>query len=42
MKRDDLEQRLYADLEYAANWSLLADIRIMFQTFTVLIHRNAY
>jgi len=42
VKRDDLEQRLYADLEYGANWSLLSDIRIVFQTFTVLLHRNAY
>ncbi len=42
VKRDDLEQRLYADLEYAANWSLLSDIRIIVQTFGVLIHRNAY
>jgi exopolysaccharide biosynthesis polyprenyl glycosylphosphotransferase len=40
--REDLEQRLYADLEYAANWSLMSDIRILFQTFTVLLHRNAY
>ena len=42
VKRDDLEQRLYADLEYSANWSLLSDIRIVLQTFTVLLHRNAY
>lgn len=41
-KRDDLEQRLYADLEYAANWSLMTDVRIVFQTFAVLLHRNAY
>ncbi|WEK48330.1 MAG: exopolysaccharide biosynthesis polyprenyl glycosylphosphotransferase [Candidatus Andeanibacterium colombiense] len=42
VKRNDLEQRLYADLEYAANWSLLSDIRILMQTFGVLLHRNAY
>jgi len=42
VKRDDLEQRLYADLEYAANWSLLNDLRIIVQTFGVLLHRNAY
>ena len=41
-KRGDLERRLHADLEYAANWSLVGDIRIIFQTFFVLIHRNAY
>jgi lipopolysaccharide/colanic/teichoic acid biosynthesis glycosyltransferase len=38
----DLEQRLYADLEYVANWSLLRDLRIIAQTFSVLVHRNAF
>ncbi len=41
-KRIDLEKRLHADLEYVANWSLLGDIRIIFQTFAVLFHKNAY
>ncbi|MCB5426541.1 sugar transferase [Altererythrobacter sp. CC-YST694] len=41
-KRGDLEQRLFADLEYVANWSLMTDMRIIFQTFLVLVHRNAY
>ncbi|HTN13648.1 MAG TPA: sugar transferase [Sphingomonadaceae bacterium] len=41
-KRGDLEQRLFADLEYVANWSLLSDLRIIGKTFQVLVHRNAY
>lgn len=38
----DLENRLQSDLEYVANWSLWGDIRIIFQTFAVLFHRNAF
>ncbi len=41
-KRGDLEQRLFADLEYVANWSLLTDLQIICKTFQVLVHRNAY
>jgi lipopolysaccharide/colanic/teichoic acid biosynthesis glycosyltransferase len=41
-RRTDLEQRLYADLEYVADWSLLSDLRIIGQTFSVLLHRNAF
>jgi lipopolysaccharide/colanic/teichoic acid biosynthesis glycosyltransferase len=41
-RRIDLEQRLYADLEYVATWSLLNDIKIIFRTFSVLLHRNAF
>lgn len=40
--RQDLQDRLYADLEYVAQWSLANDIRIIFQTFAVMRHRNAY
>lgn len=40
--RADLEQRLYADLEYVADWSLLSDLRIIGRTFSVLLHRNAF
>lgn len=40
--REDLTNRLQADLEYVANWSLLGDVRIMLQTFGVLSHKNAY
>jgi len=38
----DLEQRLYSDLEYVANWSLMNDLRIVGRTFSVLLHRNAF
>lgn len=40
--RQDLQDRLYADLEYVAQWSLANDIRIIFQTVAVMRHRNAY
>lgn len=40
--REDLVNRLAADLEYVANWSLLTDIRIILATLTVLRHPNAY
>ena len=38
----DLSNRLQADLEYLSGWSLWRDIAIIFATFRVLIHRNAY
>jgi lipopolysaccharide/colanic/teichoic acid biosynthesis glycosyltransferase len=41
-RQGDLEQRLYADLEYVAKWSLLSDLRIILRTFRVLLHRNAF
>lgn len=37
-----LRDRLDADLEYAANWSLANDLIIIFRTASVLIHRNAF
>lgn len=37
-----LRQRLNADLEYVANWSLANDIRIILRTLGVLVHRNAF
>ncbi|PZU56936.1 MAG: sugar transferase [Sphingobium sp.] len=40
--RADLSNRLQADLEYRANWSLLSDIAIILATFKVLVHRNAF
>lgn len=40
--REDVTNRLQADLEYVANWSLIGDIRIILQTFGVLSHKNAY
>ena len=39
---DHLRDRLQADLEYTANWSLLGDIRIAVQTFGVLFGKNAF
>jgi lipopolysaccharide/colanic/teichoic acid biosynthesis glycosyltransferase len=41
-RQGDLEQRLFADLEYVANWSLRSDLRIIMQTFAVMFHRNAF
>ena len=39
---DDLRNRLQADLEYLEHWSIWRDLRIVLQTFQVLLHRNAY
>ncbi|MFN3990964.1 MAG: sugar transferase [Erythrobacter sp.] len=38
----DLTDRLQADLEYIANWSLRRDIAIVIRTLAVLRHDNAY
>jgi len=38
----DLTDRLQSDLEYVSGWSLRRDIRIVFQTFWVLQHDNAF
>ena len=38
----DLSNRLQSDLEYVSKWSLLGDIRIVLQTTSVLVHRNAF
>lgn len=40
--KSDLSNRLQADLEYVSDWSLRNDIRILMQTFAVLLHKNAY
>ena len=40
--KSDLTNRLKSDLEYIADWSLINDIRIILQTFSVLLHRNAF
>ena len=39
---EDLTNRLQADLEYCANWSLTRDLHIIVQTVSVLRHQNAY
>lgn len=41
-KTEDLTNRLQADLEYLANWSIWRDISIIFQTIGVLRHDNAF
>lgn len=41
-KREDLLNRLHADLEYVARWSVWRDISILVATFKVVVHRNAF
>lgn len=41
-RTEDLTNRLQADLEYLANWSIWRDIAIIFQTLGVLRHDNAF
>lgn len=38
----DLTDRLQADLEYLAGWTIWRDLAIMLATFRVLVHRNAF
>jgi hypothetical protein len=38
----DLSSRLQADLEYLDGWTAIRDIRIIFATFTVLVHDRAF
>ena len=39
---DDLKNRLQADLEYLENWSIWRDLKIIFLTIRVVLHRNAF
>lgn len=39
---DDLVNRLQADLAYLDSWSIWRDVALVFQTFGVLVHRNAF
>lgn len=41
-RRSDLSNRLEADLEYLAGWTLGRDLLIIFRTVGVMVHRNAY
>jgi polysaccharide biosynthesis protein PslA len=41
-RRDDLINRLGADLEYIENWSMLKEIVILLKTVKVVVHRNAF
>jgi polysaccharide biosynthesis protein PslA len=40
--RDDLTNRLAADLEYINGWTIWRDISILITTLKVIVHRNAY
>ena len=42
VRREDLEQRVRADLEYLASWSISTDIFIILRTLRVVVHKNAY
>ena len=42
LERDDLVQRLRADLEYFESWSIWRDISILVATFRVIVHPNAF
>ena len=41
-EREDLANRLRADLEYLAGWTIWRDMSILASTLKVLVHRNAY
>src|SRR3546814_4395680 len=41
-EEQQLRDRLNADLEYVANWSILSDVTIILRTAGVLIHKNAF
>lgn len=41
-ERVDLVNRLQSDLEYLAGWTIWRDVSILFATFGVITHRNAY
>ena len=40
--RDDVTNRLQADLEYLDNWTLWRDVKIILMTFRVVVHNNAF
>ena len=42
VRRKDLVDRLNADLEYVAGWSIWRDLNIIARTFRVVVHPNAY
>jgi lipopolysaccharide/colanic/teichoic acid biosynthesis glycosyltransferase len=41
-RREDLINRLQADLEYVNGWSVWRDISILLATVKVVAHRNAF
>ena len=40
--RQDLTNRLQADLDYIHGWTIGRDLRILIATLTVVVHKNAY
>lgn len=40
--KEDVRQRVRADLEYLTNWSLWGDVLILLKTFRVVVHENAF
>ena len=38
----DLVDRVEADLQYLQSWSFWNDVRIVFQTFKVIVHTNSF
>ena len=42
VRPEDLTRRLRCDLEYVTNWSIWSDFLILFGTFRVVVHKNAY
>ena len=40
--REDLSNRLQADLEYLSGWTIWRDLSIILSTFRVIVHRNAF
>ncbi len=41
-EESDLSQRLQADLEYQAGWTLWRDVVIILRTLRVVVHDRAY
>lgn len=41
-EEEDLQKRLDSDLHYVENWSFWEDLRIIFKTFSVISHDNAF
>jgi lipopolysaccharide/colanic/teichoic acid biosynthesis glycosyltransferase len=42
LTRADLTNRLQADLDYLAGWTIWKDIKIIAKTFAVISHKNAF
>lgn len=42
LQMSDLTNRLQADMEYVQGWDIWRDISILFNTFRVLVHKNAF